>query len=116
MFFTKTRMKFLSIFAGIFIIAAMMPASSLSFADENNAAMIDGVSYATLQAALDAADSGETVVLQKNILDERTGSETGNADDYADKVARLVASGGVERGVRRVPSQAPAREAGHRLF
>ena len=80
MFFTKTRMKFLSIFAGIFIIAAMMPASSLSFADENNAAMIDGVSYATLQAALDAADSGETVVLQKNILDERTGSETGNAD------------------------------------
>lgn len=80
MFFTKTRMKFLSIFAGIFIIAAMMPASSLSFADENNAAMIDGVSYATLQAALDAADSGETVVLQKNILDERTGSETGNVD------------------------------------
>ena len=58
MFFTKTRMKFLSIFAGIFIITAMMPASSLSFADENNAAMIDGVSYATLQAALDAADSG----------------------------------------------------------
>ena len=59
MFFTKTRMKFLSIFAGIFIIAAIMPASPLS---------LRGARFATTTTFLPTHSSGlKFFAIQRNI-------------------------------------------------
>lgn len=75
------KKKLLAIIATAAMVVTMIP--SMVLADEANVAQIGSQGYPTLQAALDAANDGETVKLLKDIsMDSTDVVETEDADKY----------------------------------
>ena len=57
--------RFISILLALCMVLAVLPVSAL--AAEGDEAAVNGTSYGTVQAAIDAAQNGETVTLLKSV-------------------------------------------------
>ena len=64
------KRKLLSVLLTLCLAFSLLPTAALADGEgtqTNDVAQIGGTGYATLQAAIDAAKSGDTIVLKKSI-------------------------------------------------